>query len=66
MQKRLVLLVPTDKDMEDPEHLAKYWPNFVCRVKDALARDGLSCEIRVVARDTQSTVGDDWQIVRRG
>lgn len=47
-QKRLVLLVPTDRDMERPAYMEKYWPNFVENIR-WLLRDS-DCEIRVVAR----------------
>lgn len=50
-EKRLVLLVPTEHDMTDEKALTTYWPNFVCRVKDALRRDGLDCKVMVVSPD---------------
>jgi hypothetical protein len=47
-QKRMVLLVPTDRDMNDPDYMARYWPNFVMNVTQALQT--FDCDIRVVAR----------------
>jgi hypothetical protein len=55
-QKRLVLLVPTDRDMTDEAHLERYWPNFVARVKMALEREGLKdYEVCVIARSSEAT-----------
>ena len=45
--KRLVILVPTEQDMEDEAYRTKYWPNFVFRVKDALRE--LECDVLVVS-----------------
>jgi len=48
-QERIVVLVPTDEDMENEACLTKYWPNFVEAVRGALRREGLKCRI-VVAK----------------
>ena len=45
--KRLVILVPTEQDMEDEAYRTKYWPNFVFLVKDALRE--LECDVLVVS-----------------
>lgn len=47
--KRLVLLVPTARDMSEADYLETYWPNFVCAVRDVLKRADIKCEVRVVA-----------------
>lgn len=42
--------MPTEKDRTDPEYLAKYWPNFVCAVEEALQRAKIDCRISVAGR----------------
>ena len=39
--KRLVILVPSDRDMEAADYKTKYWPNFIKRVEDALSDLGV-------------------------
>jgi hypothetical protein len=45
-EPRQVILIPADRDAM-PEH-RQYWVNFVKRVGDALERDGLDVQIRIV------------------
>ncbi len=47
-KKRLVLLVPSDEDETRPDYRDRYWPNFVFRVKQALEREKLDCDVRVI------------------
>lgn len=48
-EDRLVILVPTTQDMENPDYLEKYWPNFVEGVKHALRQANIKCRV-VVSR----------------
>lgn len=48
--ERVIVLVPSERDMTEKGHIEKFWPNFVHVVKFALEQHGVKCRVMVAGR----------------
>lgn len=54
--RRVVVLVPSPRDLSDPDARTRYWPNFVFRVKAALHDLGLEADVHVAGAVVADTI----------